>query len=196
MPEHGRCDCRPTAAILLRPVVVSEFAARRLARVGRPCTCRGTKVASSLRTADADGERRVVGGGAGISVQQPRFSPDGTRLAFLSDETGWTNLWLAAADGSDAKPLLDENVEHGDPSWGLGQRSYAWSPDGASIVFTRNEVGFGSASIVDVATGDVRPLGKAAHGGLSWRAHRIAAVRSGARHTDAGRGVRASRRRA
>jgi len=132
---------------------------------------------------DAAGARagKVVAGGAGISVQQPRFSPDGTRLAYLSDETGWLNLWVAAADGSDAKPLVEEDVEHGDPSWGLGQRSYAWSPQGRSIVFTRNRLGFGTVDRVDVATGDVSALDKGVHGGLSWRGDRIAAVRSGAR---------------
>jgi Tol biopolymer transport system component len=132
---------------------------------------------------DAAGARagEVVAGGAGISVQQPRFSPDGTRLAYLSDETGWLNLWVAAADGSDAKPLVEEDVEHGDPSWGLGQRSYAWSPQGTSIVFTRNRLGFGTVDRVNVATGDVSALDKGVHGGLSWRGDRIAAVRSGAR---------------
>jgi dipeptidyl aminopeptidase/acylaminoacyl peptidase len=114
-------------------------------------------------------------------VQQPRFSPDGARLAYLSDETGWLNLWVAAADGSDAKPLVEKDVEHGDPSWGLGQRSYAWSPQGTSIVFTRNRLGFGTVDRVDVATGDVSALDKGVHGGLSWRGDRIAAVRSGAR---------------
>jgi dipeptidyl aminopeptidase/acylaminoacyl peptidase len=123
----------------------------------------------------------TVAGGAGISVQQPRYSPDGTRLAYLSDETGWLNLWVAAADGGDAKPLVEEAIEHGDPSWGLGQRSYVWSPDGSSIVFTRNHLGFGTVDRVDVATGDASALAKGAHGGLSWRGGRIGAVRSGAR---------------
>src|SRR5688500_11702935 len=72
-----------------------------------------------------DGE--VVAGGAGTAVQQPRWSPDG-RLAYLSDRTGFLNLWL-----------LDEPFEHGGPTWGPGQRTYAWSPDGSTIAFTRNE---------------------------------------------------------
>jgi dipeptidyl aminopeptidase/acylaminoacyl peptidase len=134
-----------------------------------------------VRVADPASKPAVVAGGSGISVQQPRFSPDGARLAFLSDETGWLNLWVAAADGSDAKPLVDEPIEHGDPSWGLGQRSYAWSPDGAAIVFVRNDLGFGSLCRVDVTTGKVTVLGKATHGALSWRRDRIVAIRSGAR---------------
>ena len=96
--------------------------------------------------ADGSGAPEVVAGGQGISVQQPRFSPDGARLVFLSDETGWLNLWVAAADGSDAKPLVEEPIEHGDPGWGLGQRSFSWSPDGTSIVFTRNELASGRST--------------------------------------------------
>jgi dipeptidyl aminopeptidase/acylaminoacyl peptidase len=127
-----------------------------------------------VAAADGSAAPRTVAGGRAISVQQPRFAPDG-RLAYLSDETGWLNLWV------DDKPLVDEQIEHGDPAWGLGQRSFAWSPDGDRIAFCRNEQGFGSLNIVDVATGDSRQLGKGVHGGLSWRGSRIAAVRSGAR---------------
>lgn len=31
-----------------------------------------------------------------------RFSPDGKRISFLCDETGYLNLWLADSDGSNA----------------------------------------------------------------------------------------------
>ncbi|MEY2431765.1 MAG: hypothetical protein QOC92_1490 [Acidimicrobiaceae bacterium] len=127
-----------------------------------------------VAAADGSGATRTAAGGPGISVQQPRFSSEG-RLAYLSDETGWLNLWV------DDKPLIEEASEHGDPSWGLGQRSFAWSPEGDRIVFCRNERGFGSMHIVDVATRDTRQFGKGVHGGLSWRGTRLAAVRSGAR---------------
>ena len=127
------------------------------------------------RASDASGAPRTLAGGPGVSVQQPRYSPDGARLAYLCDETGWLNLWV------DDKPLVDEPVEHGDPSWGLGQRSFAWSPEGDRIVFCRNEGGFGSVNVVDVATGEWRSFGKGAHGGLSWQCDRVGAVRSGAR---------------
>jgi len=126
------------------------------------------------RDAAGANDPAVVAGAPGVSVQQPRFSPDG-RLAYLCDETGWLNLWV------DGEPLVDEPVEHGDPCWGLGQRSFAWSPDGTAIVFTRNERGFGSLCRVEVGSGAVEVLDTGVHGGLSWCGGRIAAIRSGAR---------------
>ena len=143
-----------------------------------------------VRAASGSGDARVVAGGAGISVQQPRFSPDGARLAFLSDETGWLNLWVAAADGSDAKPLVEEPIEHGDPSWGLGQRSFAWSPDGTSIVFTRNHLGFGTIDCVDVATGETACArqGDPRRALVARRPHRGRAI--GRAHADAAHRVR------
>jgi dipeptidyl aminopeptidase/acylaminoacyl peptidase len=136
--------------------------------------------AIALRAADASSAPVVVAGGDGVSTQQPRFSPDGRFLAFLSDETGWLNLWLAEGDGKDPRVLVDEPVEHGDPSWGMGQRSFAWSDDARSIAFTRNERGFGSLHRVDVDHGAVVPIARAVHGGLSWHGA-LVAVRSGAR---------------
>lgn len=129
------------------------------------------------------GERRVVAGGDGVAVQQPRFSPDG-RLGFLSDATGFLNLWVVSPDGSGARPVVEEAFEHGEPTWGPGQRSWAWSPDGERAVFCRNEAGFGRLCVVDVAGGEVRELAKGVHGGLSWGRPGIVALRSGARTPD------------
>ena len=108
------------------------------------------------------------------SVQQPRFAPDGTRVC-VRDDTGWNNVWWGD------RPLVDEPFEHAGPTWGLGQRSFAVSPDGTRVAFTRNEAGFGRLCVVDVGDGVVTELGRGVHGQLSWSGRRIAALRSGAR---------------
>ncbi|MGZ4798637.1 MAG: S9 family peptidase [Acidimicrobiia bacterium] len=140
-----------------------------------------------LAPRDGDEKPRVVAGGGAVSVGQPRFSPDGTRLAFISDETGWWNVWVADADGAHARPLLDEPHDHAAPTWSPGQRSFAWSPDGSAIALTRNEDGFGRLIVVSAtgnkpATGtDARELAKGWHHSLDWGPQGIVAVRSGAR---------------
>ncbi len=62
---------------------------------------------------------------------QPRFSPNGKQIAFISDRNGSDNLWLINVDGSqiegkDAKKVSEETDDQlGSPSW---------SPDGNYIV--------------------------------------------------------------
>jgi len=127
---------------------------------------------------------RVVAGGDGIAVGQPRFSPDGTSLAYVCDRTGFANVWVSHADGTAARPLLEEPCEHAEPSWGPGQRSYAWSPDGATIALVRNERGFGRLVLVPVAgraPGGVRRRSRGWHHGVEWHQAGIVAVRSGGR---------------
>lgn len=60
--------------------------------------------------------RRIMGG---LSFEsQPRFSPDGKKIVFISDRSGAENLWLADADGSNPKPLTKgRNTLFLSPSW-------------------------------------------------------------------------------
>ncbi|MCU1367464.1 MAG: peptidase family protein, partial [Ilumatobacteraceae bacterium] len=108
------------------------------------------------------------------AVQQPRPTADG-RMLCVRDDSGWNNLWLGD------EPLVDEPFEHGGPTWGLGQRSFAVNDDGTAIAFTRNEHGFGRLCVVDIATRQVSEVARGVHGQLSWSGSRLAAVRTGAR---------------
>jgi Tol biopolymer transport system component len=60
---------------------------------------------------------------------QPRFSTDGSEIAFVSDRSGDDNVWLMAADGSDLRPLTK----------GVSSAyvSPEWTPDGDYIVVSR-----------------------------------------------------------
>lgn len=136
---------------------------------------------SRIAVADPDGSQAaVVAGGEGTAVGQPRFSPDGGALAYVSDATGWWNVWVADAAGHGAAPLLPEELEHAEPAWGPGQRSFAWSPDSAAVALCRNEGGFASL-VVTTRTGTSRAVAKGWHHGLDWGGGGIVAVRSGAR---------------
>ncbi|MBA4045802.1 MAG: amidohydrolase [Erythrobacter sp.] len=56
---------------------------------------------------------------------QPRFSPDGTRIAFTSDRGGGDNIWVMNADGTDKRQVTKEDFRL------LNQPT--WSPDGQYI---------------------------------------------------------------
>ncbi|HEX5644089.1 MAG TPA: amidohydrolase family protein [Erythrobacter sp.] len=57
---------------------------------------------------------------------QPRFSPDGRRIAFTSDRGGADNIWVMNTDGSDKRQVTKEDFRL------LNQPT--WSPDGRFIV--------------------------------------------------------------
>ena len=49
---------------------------------------------------------------------QPRFSPDGQRLAFISDREGGDNIWTMDIDGSDKAQVTDESFRLlNNPTW-------------------------------------------------------------------------------
>ena len=56
---------------------------------------------------------------------QPRFSPDGKRIAFTSDRAGGDNIWTMAVDGSDMQQVTDESFRL--------LNNPTWSPDGEFI---------------------------------------------------------------
>ena len=74
-----------------------------------------------------------IGGGAATLIlggpayeHQPRFSPDGKRIAFASDRDGITNVWTATIDGKDLRQVSkDREREVSNP---------AWTPDGQYLV--------------------------------------------------------------
>lgn len=76
------------------------------------------------------GDAILIHGGPAIETR-PRFSPDGTCLAYVSDRGGSDELWVSRLDGSEARQVTNESPSTvGAPSW---------HPDGRSLVATRFE---------------------------------------------------------
>ena len=68
--------------------------------------------------------QQLVAGGLRESIFQPEWSPDGT-LYFVSDRSGWWNLYRAAADAS-VECVCKMQAEFGAPQWIFGLSTYAF----------------------------------------------------------------------
>src|SRR5207245_788633 len=63
------------------------------------------------------GQAKLIDGGMAFD-SQPKFSPDGKSIAFLSDREGKENSWVMRRDGSEPKQVSkDSNSEFASPSW-------------------------------------------------------------------------------
>ena len=73
----------------------------------------------------AGGAATVLTQNSGVALNfQPRISPDGKTIAFISDRRGQYNLWVMNADGSNPHPVFND----------LNATAYepAWTPDGTT----------------------------------------------------------------
>ncbi|SEG42135.1 WD40-like Beta Propeller Repeat [Actinacidiphila yanglinensis] len=124
----GTCDSHPSASIL-----------GALAFERSTCGASG----SDIWTLDpsADTVQRIVTDGA-----DPAFSADGSQLAFTRVVDGNRQIFTAAADGTGAKQVTSDAVDHTDPSW---------DPAGGRIAYGVTDASAGTAStkILDLSDG-------------------------------------------
>jgi dipeptidyl aminopeptidase/acylaminoacyl peptidase len=118
---------------------------------------------------------------ADLACQQPRRSLHGTSFGWIDDSTGTNNIHIAADHIVDHVTVIDDECEHGGPTWGPGQRTWCFNPDGSLIAYTRNERGFSTLWVLDRRTGARHQIGRGVHGCLSWDRDTLVALRSGAR---------------
>src|SRR5712692_545836 len=77
------------------------------------------------------GQARGLTSGTAFN-RQPRYSPDGRHIVFVSDRGGSANVWLADRDGRNARQLSRLS---GYPYGAV--TSPTWSPDGRTIVVSQ-----------------------------------------------------------
>jgi Tol biopolymer transport system component/imidazolonepropionase-like amidohydrolase len=71
------------------------------------------------------GDAKLLTGGPAYDVQ-PRFSPDGKKIAFTSDRDGLDNLWIMDIDGKNLKQITKEKERQ--------VNNPVWTPDGLYLV--------------------------------------------------------------
>jgi hypothetical protein len=76
--------------------------------------------------------------------EDPSWSPDGTRIAFVSYERANADIYSVGPDGSDRARLTDDPAHDSDP---------AWSPDGTRLVWLRGPTRYQAAVHVKSLSG-------------------------------------------
>ncbi|WP_019530094.1 amidohydrolase family protein [Dasania marina] len=74
------------------------------------------------------GEAKLISGGAALE-RIPSFSPDGSKILYVSDLSGEDNLWMANTDGTGARMITQETINM--------LTNPAWSADGQYVVASR-----------------------------------------------------------
>ena len=84
----------------------------------------------------------TLAGGDTTAVFQPAFSPHGRHLAYVSNATGWSNLYLYDLHNDRHRMLTADGADVGQPAWQQGARTYGFAHDGNTLYYVRNEAGF------------------------------------------------------
>jgi dipeptidyl aminopeptidase/acylaminoacyl peptidase len=99
----------------------------------------------------------AVAGGPDESVFQPEWSPDGRSLAFVSDRSGWWNLYRYDGESGRIDPVAPREAEFGLPQWVFGMYTYAFAgPE--RVVCSYIEGGLGRLAVIDLRTGAFTPI--------------------------------------
>ncbi|HEV7375713.1 MAG TPA: S9 family peptidase [Pyrinomonadaceae bacterium] len=93
---------------------------------------------------------RLVAGGVDESIFQPEWSPDGV-LYFVSDRSGWWNLYREKEQGS-VESLSEMQAEFGGPQWVFGLSMYAFE-SASRIICTYIEKGNSRLAHLETDTG-------------------------------------------
>jgi len=94
---------------------------------------------------------RVIAGGHGENITQPRFSPDGKFLSYLVGRGDWHVLEVFNLETAERKIWLAGDFDLSTPSWTQGNHSYGWSPFGNRIFILTYTDGLASLCSVDAA---------------------------------------------
>jgi len=119
----------------------------------------GTTLYASRLDEDGNpaGDPMVVAGGSRESVFQPEWAPGGSELFFVSDRTGWWNVYRYVLSTQQVSAVAPMEAEFGQPQWVFGMSTYAFA--GADrLVCTYVSQGLGQLAAIDLQSGRVTKL--------------------------------------
>jgi dipeptidyl aminopeptidase/acylaminoacyl peptidase len=96
-------------------------------------------------------EPLLIAGGPDESIFQPAWAPDGSALFFISDQSGWWNLYRKKSQ-SPVEALAPREAEFGQPQWVFGMSTYAFA--GKDVVCSYVSNGIGHLATIDLAQAD------------------------------------------
>jgi dipeptidyl aminopeptidase/acylaminoacyl peptidase len=102
------------------------------------------------------GHTVCVAGGPAESIFQPSWSPAGV-LHFVSDRSGWWNLYRWDEVSGGVEPLAPMEAEFGQPVWLFGLSTYAFL-DADRIVCTYAHAGAWELALLDARAGRLTPV--------------------------------------
>lgn len=104
-----------------------------------------------------EGQPAAIAGGERESIFQPEWSPDGAALYFISDRTGWWNLYRSMLDTRQVNAIASMPCEFGQPQWVFGMSTYTFA--GADrLVCTCASKGLGQLALIDLVSRQFTPL--------------------------------------
>ena len=103
------------------------------------------------------GTPRIVAGGPVESIFQPEWSPDDGELCFVSDRSGWWNLYCLTLASGEVRSIAPMAAEFGQPQWVFGMATYACAGSNR-IVCSFVEAGLGRLAVIDVASKALRRI--------------------------------------
>ncbi len=110
---------------------------------------------------EADGSGQVNLTQSATFEAQPTWSPDGRRIAFVSNDAGNSDLYLMNADGTSWAQLTADPARDSGPTW---------SPTGSSIAFHTDRDGNNEIYLIDTDGSNLQRLtdDPASDVGASW----------------------------
>ncbi|HEX5226658.1 MAG TPA: prolyl oligopeptidase family serine peptidase [Bryobacteraceae bacterium] len=106
---------------------------------------------------DNPGEPIIIAGGDKESIFQPEWSPDGSALIFVSDRTGWWNLYSYSLADRQTSALAPMDAEFGLPHWVFGMSTYSFAGPNR-LVCSYISQGLGRLATLDLESKQLTPI--------------------------------------